>query len=54
MIELKDGLVEEYGQTPESCVIVQDQRVLVLVEVIETPLRYAVFDLNRALYVLLF
>ena len=53
MIELENGLVEEYDQTPDTCVIIKDERVLILVEVVETPLRYAVFDLNRTLYILL-
>ena len=24
VVELEDGLVEEYGQTPKSCVIIED------------------------------
>ena len=54
MIELKDGLVEEYGETPEPSVIIKDQRVLILMEVVQTPLRDAIFDLDCALYILLF
>ena len=54
MIELENGLVEEYGQSPEPRVIIKDERVLVLVEVVQTPLRYAIFDFDCALYVLLF
>ena len=53
MVELKQRLIEKDGEAPYARVIIQHQGVLVLVEIVQTALRYPILNLNATLDVLL-
>ena len=53
MVELKQCLIEKDGEAPYARVIIQHQGVLVLVEIVQTALRYPILNLNATLDVLL-